>query len=352
MKKSAREQIDANLDKALAPPKQKPRQNLDALLDEYDDKITVPTAIPVTIPIGIPIGIPDAIPINVAVTAPKPAERREPDPFIPLDATHTASEKSVYSIMYRETLSKGVQVRRFGPAELMAKTGIRSRNTVHKALYGLQEKLSVEVVEAANGNPLGPRYRVHKPQEIELRRKAAGMKIDAQSKQIVEGIPSGIPAGIPPAITKNEYPSGDTTIPISGRVIKDHDLKDQIDDEAAPLRALERELTGKNSATPAQWKELLDVIIAEARIAAGRTTVSNVPAFVAEHLRRRLWKLDKKQAQAEGRELPDESPAVAQQSPQECPDCKGSGWWYPNGQEKGVAKCKHEKMKQEGGAGD
>lgn len=28
-----------------------------------------------------------------------------------------------------------------------------------------------------------------------------------------------------------------------------------------------------------------------------------------------------------------------------CPDCKGSGWWYPKGEEDGVAKCKHEQLK-------
>jgi hypothetical protein len=27
-----------------------------------------------------------------------------------------------------------------------------------------------------------------------------------------------------------------------------------------------------------------------------------------------------------------------------CPDCQGSGFWYPSGVEKGVAKCKHEKL--------
>jgi hypothetical protein len=96
----------------------------------------------------------------------------------------------------------------------MKKTGIRSRNTVHKALYGLIEKLSVEVVSEAKGNPLGPRYRVFKPKEIEQRRKEAGIKIDPQSKRIVErgGIPTGIPAGSPPAIAKN----WDTTSPENG----------------------------------------------------------------------------------------------------------------------------------------
>ncbi len=38
MKKSQKELLNASLDKALAPPKQKPKQNLDALLDEYDDE--------------------------------------------------------------------------------------------------------------------------------------------------------------------------------------------------------------------------------------------------------------------------------------------------------------------------
>jgi predicted transcriptional regulator len=27
-----------------------------------------------------------------------------------------------------------------------------------------------------------------------------------------------------------------------------------------------------------------------------------------------------------------------------CPDCQGSGFWYPEGIEKGVAKCKHERL--------
>jgi DNA-binding Lrp family transcriptional regulator len=31
-----------------------------------------------------------------------------------------------------------------------------------------------------------------------------------------------------------------------------------------------------------------------------------------------------------------------------CPDCKGSGFYYPNGPTGGVAKCKHEKLVGEG----
>ena len=30
-----------------------------------------------------------------------------------------------------------------------------------------------------------------------------------------------------------------------------------------------------------------------------------------------------------------------------CPDCQGSGFWYPEGNEKGVAKCKHVRLLEE-----
>jgi hypothetical protein len=125
------------------------------------------------------------------------------------------------------------------------------------------------------------------------------------------------------------------------------------DDDAAlaglimALKTTSKEITGKelSSADGERWKELADVLMAELKIAAARTTVSNVPAFLAEHLRRRLWKIDKKQARAEGRELPDENviqtPSV---DASKCLDCGGSGWWYPEGEGKGVAKCKHEKL--------
>lgn len=93
---------------------------------------------------------------------------------------------------------------------------------------------------------------------------------------------------------------------------------------------------------------MADVIAAELRIASARTTVSSVPAFMAEHLRRRLWKIDKKQARAEGKELPDEAISKAQSfDASKCSDCGGSGWWYPEGESKGVAKCKHEKLTKE-----
>jgi len=106
-------------------------------------------------------------------------------------------------------------------------------------------------------------------------------------------------------------------------------------------------LTGKEptAAERERYRELAQVLLTELRIAAGRTTVSSVPSFLAEHLRRRLWKIDKKQAQAEGKELPDQSiPTNIIPEGQTCPDCNNTGWWYPNGTEKGVTRCKHDNL--------
>jgi hypothetical protein len=373
-KKQHKLDIEASLSKALeAPSKPKPSPALNALLAEYappaDSVSAAPSSAPVVTGVTTPVTTGATTPVTEPAAAPPEAGDRQQPQY--LDATHTASESQIYSIMYRETISKNLRDRHFGPTELMQKTGIRSDRTVRRAIDGLISKLSIEIVAYAPGSPLGPRYRVHKPRDIEQRRKAAGIEIDPFTKRIVT--PATTPVTTPVATGGNpDRGTPVATTPVTGvdiaGVIKyrnDH-LSDQVpaepsssnylraraDDEPTAfgeLQKAERELTGKNSAF-ATWCELDMVLAAELRIAAGRTTVSSVPAFLAEHLRRRLWKLDKKQAQAEGRELPDQTPAAAQSSPQECPDCKGSGWWYPNGQEKGVAKCRHEKLKGKDGS--
>jgi hypothetical protein len=129
------------------------------------------------------------------------------------------------------------------------------------------------------------------------------------------------------------------------------------DDEAfapliARLRKAVKELTGKEpSATDAgRWGELAELLDAELRIAAGRTgAVSSVPAFLTEHLRRRLWKKDKQQVEEEGKSAAGGQQAVLRSDASKCPDCFGTGMWYPEGFEKGVAKCRHDKLRKQTG---
>jgi hypothetical protein len=121
------------------------------------------------------------------------------------------------------------------------------------------------------------------------------------------------------------------------------------DDEAfarlvSRLRLAVKEITGREAAAAeaTRWDELAELLVAELKIAAGRTTVSSVPAFLTEHLRRRLWKKEKRQIEAE---ITGESSGPTQAvDASQCPDCFGTGMWYPQGYEKGVARCTHDKL--------
>ncbi len=121
------------------------------------------------------------------------------------------------------------------------------------------------------------------------------------------------------------------------------------DDEAfaeflCAVKKATKEITGRepSSAEAARWGELAEVLVTELKIAAGRTTVSSVPAFLAEHLRRRLWKKDKRQMEAETEQQGSaDSPKI---EASQCPDCFGTGMYYPEGFDKGVTRCRHEKL--------
>ncbi|HEX8283134.1 MAG TPA: hypothetical protein VF588_07255 [Pyrinomonadaceae bacterium] len=274
--------------------------------------------------------------------------------------------------MYRETVSRGVRERHFGPKELCERTGIRSDRTIRTALDGLIAKLSIEIVSQFNGSPLGPRYRVFDPREITGRRKAAEIEIDPQSKKITT--PVDTPVDTPAATGDKIYrgtgveTTGVTGVEIAGVSYKyrntiggdgesaagsSSNLTARADDEAYALllsrfRQAVTDVTGRVS-TPGEaerWGELAELLVTELKIAAGRTgSVSSVPAFLTEHLRRRLWKKDKRQVEAEaaseGRQTPEK--AVSGDVSQ-CPDCFGTGMWYPEGFDKGVARCSHEKL--------
>jgi hypothetical protein len=305
-----------------------------------------------------------------------------------LDATHTASEQRVYSLMYRETISKGMRERHYGPKELCAKTGIRSDRTIRLAVRGLVQKFSIEIVSHGAYFPQGPRYRVIEPKEVLRRRRAAGMEIDPQTKKISTPVATTVPTVVPTTVEATvatdvatpvgtvvdgggkNYRStpveitGVTPVEITGVYNKEE--KDigggdiaanssssnkqsaSVDDEAfaalnSALRQMTRDVTGREPlpSDAERWRELAELLTTELKIAAARTdSVSNVPAFLTEHLRRRLWKKEKRELEAEASK---EAPAKAADASL-CPDCGGTGFFYPGGYEGGVARCRHERL--------
>jgi hypothetical protein len=264
--------------------------------------------------------------------------------------------KQLYDFLYAKTRGAIVPVRsvKITKPRLMQGSGIGSERTLLKNMRHLEAigLLQINVTDGAHG---GNEYRVFLPEEVNLEGEptpptpptpptADDVRHALQKVGYVPPVESGVRG-----VGSNLMDS--TTSGESKTFIKDYRT---IDDDAAlaglieTLKSATKEVTGREITTSEsdRWKELADVLMVELKIAAARTNVSSVPAFLAEHLRRRLWKIDKKQARAEGRELPDEVASEPQGSVDagSCTDCGGSGWWYPEGESKGVAKCRHEKL--------
>lgn len=348
------------------------------------------TVTPIETPPVTPIEAPTATPIETATTtrivseaevvassprgraqrAPVVAGAPTPDesqrPVQALDATHTSSEQLVYNYMYRETISRGIRERHFGPKELLKATPIRSHVTVRKAIDGLVEKLSIEIVSNVFGSPFGPRYRVYEPRDITRRRAAAGLQIDPVSKRIVA---SGDTPTVTATVTHMEMPTATPTEAATGRATATHTtptatpidsvgatpsssvgvtppnsvgviLNREIsspdvsasaasssksegaprdDDDAftqmlSKLREIVKAVTGREptAADAERWAELGDVLASELLSGSGRTTISSAPAFLAEHLRRRLGRSTAP--------VPPARPATGPQSPARAPE--------------------------------
>jgi len=271
---------------------------------------------------------------------------------VPQGMFSSGKSKQLYDYLYSLTRGAIVPARsiRISKERLMEGAGIGSKVTLDQNIRRLCASglLSVELIGGIQG---GNQYTVHLPEEV-ITPPSTGTSTPAR--------PSSPPSGgqnlallapletSPPSMGLSAEDASISADPKTFiKTNKKFDDDEALADFVLALKQVAEEVTGKglSPAERTRWAELADVLVKELRIAAGRTTVSSAPAFLAEHLRRRLWKIDKRQAKAEGRELPDQT---AKETPppnvRECPDCFGTGMWYPEGYEKGVAKCKHEKL--------
>jgi hypothetical protein len=248
----------------------------------------------------------------------------------------------LYNALYQRTRGAVVPVRTIQATkrELMEWSNIRSKNTIAVNLQILVAngwiRRSLEI-----GDHEGSVYEVFLPEEVLS-------QTQPNPTQPVPSQPSpSRQLGLDPTqqsgwdglskVPENKETSGEPKTSFKTNTERTDD-----DEAFATLFAVERELTGKSS-SPERWRELAELLTAELRIAAGRTTVSSVPAFLAEHLRRRLWKKEKRQIEAEAAEQKGSAP-VPKVDASKCPDCFGTGMYYPEGYEKGVAKCFHTKL--------
>lgn len=233
--------------------------------------------------------------------------------------------------------------------EIKVGSGLGSMVTVDAAIEHL-ENVGLISIKPSIGSLLGNNYEVFTPEEASTSTSSISSTSRytslTQKLDDLDILDSSISSTTQTVDFEGTYPLPNTSFK----------TKEQSDDDEAfakMLRGLKeatKSITGKEpSASEAErWNELGELLITELKIAAARTSVSSVPAFLTEHLRRRLWKREKEKAGAENSYLHDEEVQHRSFTPEQvksCLDCGGSGFWYPQGYEKGVAKCGHEKLK-------
>ena len=259
--------------------------------------------------------------------------------------------KQLYDCLFQRTRGAIVPTRRFAISkpDLMSASGIGSERTLLKNLAHLKS-IGLVRVTYTDGRHEGNTYEVCTPEEAGLRTPptprtppTAGTARHARAE--VPPVPP-VESGVRDVGAEPLESSVSESPKTSFKTNTERD-----DDEAyarmlARLRKAVQEVTGRDS-SPAEaerWEQLADLLVMELKIAAGRTNVSSVPAFLSEHLRRRLWKKDKRQLEGEGKlEAGKQTPSMKADASR-CPDCFGTGMWYPEGFEKGVSRCRHEKL--------
>lgn len=241
-------------------------------------------------------------------------------------------------------------VRRSRP-QLLRGAGFGSMGTVERCVDFLVE-VGLLKVRSIVGEAEGNEYEVFTPEEVgpalfglppSMGTTHETGNTESTLKQVLPVIPETGSTGSTLSSNESEVSGGPKTS------FKTEEQK--LDDEAlaqfaAAMKQATLDVTGKGltHADTQRWGELADMLVTELKIAAGRTTISSVPAFLAEHLRRRLWKKDKRQLDGEEKAVADAPQPAAKVDASKCPDCFGTGMWYPEGFDKGVARCKHEKL--------
>jgi hypothetical protein len=251
--------------------------------------------------------------------------------------------KQVWDYLWSVTRGAVVPTRstRKSRREIKAGSGLGSMVTVDAALEHL-ENVGLIAVKPAIGSLTGNEYEVFTPDE-------ASTSISSTSRITQKVDELDILESSSTSTTQLVENSGGWGGPNTSFKTKDINTDDEAFAEfAAAVRKTAMEITGKepSKAEATRWAEVAEVLMTELKIAAGRTTVSSVPAFLAEHLRRRLWKKEKRQIEAEVAEHKASTP-ISKVDASKCPDCFGTGMYYPEGFDKGVARCAHSKLTAE-----
>jgi hypothetical protein len=253
------------------------------------------------------------------------------------------ASKKIYDALYVRTRgaitpTRTVQARQ---RDLLAWSGVRDIKTIKTHLNKLREQ-GLVTWQTLKGEHEGSFYEVILPEEVSPIPAQSQPNPSPDPKTDLDLAQKTDWAGLPNLLDSKRDSDPDKTSFKTNTERTDDD--EALADFAALMDKTVKEITGRGllPADKKRWAELAEVLATELKIAAGRTTVSSAPAFLAEHLRRRLWKKDKRQIEVEAAQ--DGAASSQKVDASKCPDCFGTGMWYPEGFEKGVARCEHKAL--------
>jgi hypothetical protein len=239
-----------------------------------------------------------------------------------LDRELTPAESKVFEHLIRLSVGFNKDRCQVRISALQKRTGYRSDKTVRAAINGLIVKGRIARLTHHN-NPLGDEYQI--------------LNYSGNT-------------GVP----KYRSTAAENTPVLESKVTGELNTKlkeKDFDDEPAALllRVLqdaEREVAGKTGDLT-RWFDVLNIIIAELKVAASRSSVvSSAPAFLAEHLRRRLGRAERQSSDQQNPQVTSEAPVSSRKrefTDEPCSACKGSLMEImPNGEKKRCGHCRDE----------
>lgn len=272
----------------------------------------------------------------------------------------TGKSKQLYDCLYSMTRGAIIPTRtvRISRPKLMAKAHIGSRVTFDANVDRLVT-VGLITVRQIIGEHEGNEYTVNLPEEMNL---SMTSQTSQGSMTSLTSSTQNLDILVRPETSQTSHTLSqmDSTVSEESKTFYKTNKENDDDDAAlaglfSTLREAAKQVTGREPsvAENERWRELGEVLATELKMAAARTTVSSAPAFLAEHLRRRLWNKDKKQLveeqNAEQTAESTEKHHFTTEQLRGCPDCFGTGMYYPEGTGfgKAVARCKHERLKNE-----
>lgn len=221
----------------------------------------------------------------------------------------TGKSKQIYDCLYAMTRGAIVPVRsvRISMERLMVKADIGSDRTLRKNLARL-EGVGLVTIKQIGGTQGGNEFTVFLPEEISPGTTPTTPTTSTTLHHDHPGQNVPVVPVVESASGRGGVNADDTDSSAKSKTFINTNTEKN-DDEAFAglvemLKQAAKKVTGKEP-TPAEadrWREVGELLAAELQIAASRTTVSSAPAFLFEHLRRRLRKADARQIEQEVRE--------------------------------------------------